>query len=171
MYTKKAIVITHGDEILDVVPLHEVKRIRDMSAVKADPEEASSAADDEDEIDDADDYQAYSNKKRLNIVQIETIPDGYNSGRMYELQPKNGQEMRLIVADLSRLSAIAIENAEAKSRLKKIQSKIAKVIDSDWSQRILAAMIFAVNLIFIRIFILVFIGDFKRWVIRISSRM
>jgi hypothetical protein len=142
-FTKATILISQGDDVLDAVPLHEVMRIRDLSTSKK-TEYASSEVEDDEDFQEQSEQDLDDSKRRATTLQIETAPEGYNSGRVYQVRAKNSQELRSIVTDLSRLSAIAIETAQAKSRMKKIQDSVARFIDSDWVQRFLACMIFAV---------------------------
>ena len=83
VYTKKVIAFANlnDDEVLDVIPMHEIDVVRDLSifgeiaddesqynAESVENGETSTSAENDD-----------SNTK--NVLQIETVQDGYNSGR------------------------------------------------------------------------------------------
>ncbi len=130
----------NDDAVIDVIPLHEVQMIRDLSLM-------NEIADDGSELNgtatsDEDKSMAESNKNQL---QIETSKEGYNSGRTYLIEATSAQEFRVLYDALNKLSTVAREEAEAKSKFKKTQDKVGKVFNSDIVQRILAIMIFGVN--------------------------
>jgi hypothetical protein len=130
----------NDDAVIDIIPLHEVLMIRDMSFYNEIADDGSefnvTATSDEEKS------TAESNK---NQFQIETSPQGYNSGRVYLIEVNSAQRFRVLLEDLTKLSTTAREEAEAKSRFKKTQDKVGKVFNSDIVQRILAIMIFGVN--------------------------
>jgi hypothetical protein len=142
VFTKKMIAFSNlsDDAVIDVIPLHEVVMIRDMALFNEIVDDGSefngTAASDEEKS------TAESNKNHFNI---ETSPEGYNSGRIYQVEANSSQNFRVMVDDLTRLSVIAREEAEAKSRFRKTQEKVGKVFNSDVVQRILAIMIFGVR--------------------------
>ena len=142
VFTKKIIAFSNlnDDAVIDVIPLHEVVMIRDLSLFNEIADDGSefngTATSDEEKS------TAESNK---NQFQIETSPQGYNSGRAYLVEANSAQNFRILVEDLTKLSTVAREEAEAKSRFKKIQDKVGKVFNSDIIQRILAIMIFGVR--------------------------
>ncbi len=140
VFTRKIIAFSNvnDDAVIDVIPLHEVVMIRDLSLF-------NEIADNGSEFNgtaNSDEESAESNK---NQFQIETSPQGYNSGRTYQIESESPQNFRILVEDLTKLSAVAREEAEAKSRFKKTQERVGKVFNSDIIQRILAIMIFGVG--------------------------
>jgi hypothetical protein len=142
VFTKKIIAFSNvnDDAVIDIIPLHEVLMIRDMSfynEIADDGSEFNGTAASEEEKSTAE-----SNK---NQFQIETSPQGYNSGRIYQIEANLPQSFRVLLEDLTKLSAAAREEAEAKSRFKKTQEKVGKVFNSDIVQRVLAIMIFGVG--------------------------
>lgn len=144
VYTKKIIAFSNpnDDELLDVIPMSEVLIIRDMSVLGEIADEDSACnADDNEELDSS----VESKGRTKNVLQIETSPEGYNSGRPYQIQTKSGQDFRVMFEDLSKLSAAARDEAEKKSRFKKLQSRVGKVFNSDPVQRFLAFMIIGVR--------------------------
>jgi hypothetical protein len=143
VYTKKIIAFSNvnNDAVIDVIPLHEVAGIRDTSRINA------ILADDTSEVNGSagsnDDSTANSSK---NVVEIETSPAGYNSGRMYQIKAKSAQHFRNIFDDLTKLSTKAREEAEAKTKFKKTQNRVGKVVNSNPVQRFFAILIFAVRI-------------------------
>ena len=49
-----------------------------------------------------------------NVLMIETKPEGYNSGRPYEIRAKTGQDFRALLQDATKLSNTAREQAGAR---------------------------------------------------------
>ena len=140
MYTKKIIAFSNmnDDAVIDVIPLHEVVMIRDMSLL-------NDIADDGSEFNGTATSDGESAESSKNQFQIETSPQGYNSGRAYQVEANSAQNFRILLEDLAKLSAAAREEAEAKSKFKKTQERVGKVFNSDIVQRILAIMIFGVG--------------------------
>ncbi len=130
----------NDDAVIDVIPLHEVAGIRDTSRLN------EIVADDTSEVNGTagsnDDNTAISSK---NVVEIETSPAGYNSGRMYQIKAKSAQEFRNIFEDLTKLSTNARDEAEAKTKFKKTQDRVGKIFNSNPVQRFFAILIFAVR--------------------------
>ena len=150
IFTKKIVVFALHEEVLDLIPMHEIAMVQDSLHEKQGEDTASEI--DESNMQDSDDDDKESRLSMKNAFILKTIDGGYNSGRKYSVRTKKGQEMRFVVQDITRLAAVAREDAEAKSRMKKFQEKIARVFDSDVVQRILAIMIFSVR-----------IGDFNNF--------
>ena len=66
-------------------------------------------------------------------------------GRPYQIQSKTRQDFTVLLEDLTKLSAIAREEAEAKSRFKRLQGRVGAVYSSDTSQRFFGLMIIGVS--------------------------
>ena len=150
IYTKKLIAFSNlkEEDVLDVIPMSEIFIIRDMSILDKIAEDGS---DSEDEVLDC----SVENEERTkNVLQIETTPDGYNSGRPYQIQAKNGQDFRTLFDDLTKFSAIAREEAEKKSKFNKLQAKVGKVFNSKPMQQFFAMMIIGVRLLLAQFIIL-----------------
>ena len=133
IFTSKLLVFgtLHVDEVIDVVPLEEIATIKNVS--RALYEDDGSRMND-------------SEVENKLILQVETVSDGFNSGRVYRLRMKTNKEMENILADLTRRSIFARERAEAKGNLQKAQRYAQHIIDSNLTQRILALLIFAVRI-------------------------
>jgi hypothetical protein len=142
VFTKKIIAFSNvnDDAVLDLIPLHEVTCIRENSQIN------EMMADDSSDINGVntmnDDNSSVSNK---NLFEIETNPTGYNSGRVYQIKAKSVKDCRTMVDDLTKLSANARDDAEAKSKFKKSQERFGKIYNSNTVQQFLATLIFAVN--------------------------
>ena len=138
VYTNKLLVFTRlgTDEIADIVPLKEILTVYGIeeSNIEVDP---FSTFTDKGE-DDADDAKC--------VLGINTVPDGYNSGRVYKIRVISKKHQQTIIKDLTGSSAREREKTEAKSKLKKMQDKIAVVIDSSLVQSFLAFLITVVRL-------------------------
>jgi hypothetical protein len=119
-------------EVIDMIPQHEITNVA---------AESSTASMDEDE--DEDGYESSAEASRY-VFCIHTIPDGYNSGRMYRLRANSSQNLKMALRNLSTLSRAAAEKATAKSEFRRTQDKVAKVFNNIWTQRVLAIIIFAV---------------------------
>ncbi len=143
VFTKKIIAFSNvnDDGVVDLIPMHEVTCIRDSSLRN------EIMADDNSELNETnassnDDATAVTNK---NVFEIETTPTGYNSGRVYQIRTKSHQDFSTVFGHLSKLSADAREEAEAKTRFKKSQNRVGKVFNSNPVQGFLAILIFAVR--------------------------
>ena len=152
VYTKKIIAFSNlnDDAVLDVIPMHEVLMVRDMTIFNGIEKEDESEFNDLEEEEEEEENNEEASESNKNVFQIETSPEGYNSGRPYQIQASSGQNFRAILEDLTKLSVAAREEAEAKSKFRKIQDKVGKIFNSDVVQRILAIMIFAVSLFSMR---------------------
>lgn len=139
VFTKKIIAFANvnDDGVLDIVPLHEVKHVRDTSLQNEIMAEDDSQFDGSSENDNDDTV-------KKNVFEIETIPEGYNSGRVYQIQAASAHDFRTLLNSLTNLSNTAREDAEAKSRFKKSQQRVGKVFNSNIIQRALAVLVFAV---------------------------
>ena len=79
--------------------------------------------------------------RQVNTLQIKTIDDGYNSGRVYYLRAKTNGDCQEIIASLKRLASAARQRADVRSRFELIQSKIKLLYDSTTFQMLVAALI------------------------------
>jgi hypothetical protein len=122
-------------EVIDMIPQHEITNV---------VSESSTASIDRDD-DDEDGYESSAEVSRY-VFCIHTIPDGYNSGRMYRIRANSSQNLKMALRNLVTLSRAAAEKAAAKSKFRRTQDKVAKVFNNIWTQRVLAIIIFAVQL-------------------------
>lgn len=123
----------NNDDVIDVVPLKEIVTVKDVSQVN----------DSHDDIDVIDNQSSGTRTKV--VIQIETVPDGYNSGRVYRMKVKSPKDFDTIVRGLSTLASAARERAEAKNKFRKSQDYVRRIFTANVVQRILAALIAAVN--------------------------
>jgi hypothetical protein len=111
------------DIVSDKIPLDEIKQIREMQDV--DEENTKS--------------------KEVNELMIETLPEGYNSGRTYYLQAESRAACRKIVRKLTDYSTTAHERAHAQTAFAQAQQRVGKVYRSVVFQNFIALLIIAVG--------------------------
>ena len=88
-----------------------------------------------------------------NVLQIKTIPEGFNSGRTYALKTCSEEQLLEITVQLEKIAVAARNRAEAKSRLRKSQDSVRQAYCSLAFQCCVALLIVAVSAEFGRIFI------------------
>ncbi len=138
IFTDKILVFTRlgNDELADIVPLKEILSIHGLEGeLEVDPFKTSFI---DEKIEDADEAEC--------ALEFNTIPDGYNSGRVYKIRVVSEKNRRAIIEGVSQFSAREREKAESKSKFKKSQDKVAAVINSNLAQRFLAVLITMVRL-------------------------
>ena len=123
-----------------MIPMSEILMIRDMSVFDEIPEEES-----ESNLENEDEHSVENEGKTKNVLQIETTPDGYNSGRPYQIKAKSNQDFRALFEDLTKLSATARDEAEKKSKFKKLQGRMGKLFNAKPVQQFFALMILGVR--------------------------
>ena len=133
VYTSQIVVFTRvgSEELTDIIPLNEILMVKELDADQFNS--FIETKEDEEEADDA------------CVLQIDTLPNGYNSGRVYKILLTSKKFARTIIADLKRLSDRERERSEAKSRFKKIQDNVAGIINSRLVQQFLAFLIITVR--------------------------
>eukprot|EP00291_Cryptomonas_curvata_P012215 CAMPEP_0172202658 /NCGR_PEP_ID=MMETSP1050-20130122/30796_1 /TAXON_ID=233186 /ORGANISM="Cryptomonas curvata, Strain CCAP979/52" /LENGTH=244 /DNA_ID=CAMNT_0012880677 /DNA_START=80 /DNA_END=810 /DNA_ORIENTATION=- len=75
------------------------------------------------------------------IIQIKTIPEGFNSGRTYHLQADSEEQGSAIASQLEKISKDVKHHAEAKSRFQKSQEKVKAIYCSLPFQTTIAILI------------------------------
>ena len=127
------------DKIVDAIPLFELEETANMKDADGDgpthsagPEKAKgesvkTVADSEHSEgkwpDTKEKKQGDTNKVKFrHAFQLRTKLEGYNSGRQYIVQARTEEERQKIVADLTKLSKIAIDKFLAKSQFRKTQA-------------------------------------------------
>jgi uncharacterized protein YfcZ (UPF0381/DUF406 family) len=131
VYTSRMVAFSRqgNDELTDIIPIKEIITVKEIEVYLS-----NSFIDREDDA-GADDACAF---------EINTLPDGYNSGRSYKMRAASKKSQGTIIEDLTRLSAREREKSEAKSKFKKSQDKVAAVVNSNFVQRFLALLIITV---------------------------
>jgi hypothetical protein len=83
IYTKTTLYICRAlnDEVMDMIPLDEVAKIFDEDTAQEDQSSLWKSQADQDE-----EANGTATPGTSNVMRIETIPDGYNSGRTYHIQ-------------------------------------------------------------------------------------
>ncbi len=140
VYTDRILVFTRpgSDELVDIVPLREILSATGTEGeVEVDPFESFSDKQQDEVGDDSKEPQC--------TLEIRTLPDGYNSGRVFKIRVLSKKSHRTVIEELTCLSEIEREIFEAKSKFKRMQDKIAGVIDSNPVQASLAFLIIMVR--------------------------
>ena len=157
-YSKTRLLFTligDDDMIRDQIPLHEIKKIEIMSrATDIDLDTRARQNDDER-------HQSVSSMGSNHIVssrtsgdrddacpkviQIETIPDGYNSGRVYYLKTESTECCESIVEELRSYAKAAKERKAGNSSFQKLQTIELPIHDSIPFQIVSALLIIAVQ--------------------------
>jgi hypothetical protein len=83
IYTKKTLYFCRAlnDEVMDMIPLDEVAKILDEDTALEEHSSLWKSQAGEDE-----ESNGPATPGPSNVMRIETIPDGYNSGRTYHIQ-------------------------------------------------------------------------------------
>jgi hypothetical protein len=112
----------NDDEVIDKIPMEEVKLVREMEDVEEEKKKSKDATE----------------------MMIETHPEGYNSGRTYYLQAESQAICRKVVQRLSQYCKEAQERANAQTSFALAQQHVGKVYRSTIFQNLVAALIIAV---------------------------
>lgn len=132
VYTKHFVAFSHhgNQDVIDIIPLVEIISVKEFTlekdsvpALGSDPETDASET----------------------MLEVSTRSGGYNSGLVYQIRAKSRKTLSNMSSDLQRLTRAAMEKAEAKSKFKKLQEKVAHNFNSDFTQGILALLICAVS--------------------------
>ena len=141
--------------IRDQIPLHEIKTIEIMSeSTDIDLDTGTRQNDDER-------HENISSMKEIHlflprmssekfdscpkVIQIETIPDGYNSGRVYYLKTESTECCESIVKDLKSYASAAKGRKAGISSFQKLQTIALSIHDSIPFQIVSALLIIAVQ--------------------------
>jgi hypothetical protein len=79
-------------------------------------------------------------------LQVQTVEDGYNSGRTYYLQADSAAQCAEICDSLAACARRAREAAAAQSRLRRVQQAVCDAYESTPFQSAVAVLIIAVRL-------------------------
>ena len=82
-------------------------------------------------------------------LQIGTVENGYNSGRVYRIATRDREELKTLIARLTKFAKAARKRAEARTLFRKIQLKVRKRYETRHVQALMALMIMAVIYIYI----------------------
>ena len=121
--------------MVDTIPLHEIMNIEEMLE---DPESKEGTKDAERDI----------KKKghKHNIIQLKTVPEGFNNGKVYYLKAVNVDEAsRTIVLHLMSSARSARDRVERKSRFQKSKEAVRSVQSSFAFQSLVALLIMLVR--------------------------
>jgi hypothetical protein len=142
VYTDQILVFTRpgSDELADIAPLKEILNVTGTEKeLEVDPFDSSPDKRPE-EVGDDTDVAQYT-------LEIRTLPDGYNSGRVFKIRVLSEKKKRTVIEDLTRLSTIEREKFEAKSKYKKSQEKFAGVVNSKIVQTLVTFLITMVSFV------------------------
>ena len=124
------------DQQIDHIPLSEIDFVIEMKDQENQAGLEATAA-------QADQYK----------VQIATVEDGYNSGRVYYLATRDQEEFTALIARLTKLAKAARKRAEAHTLFRKIQLKVRKHYEAGPVQALMALMIMAVYTRYIQTYV------------------
>jgi hypothetical protein len=163
IWTQDTMYIARGDVLVDSIPLHEVMGVEEMTdepdtsyhtpstffkvgayEKKCALSEILSMRSGSHGKDLLNKHTANSN--RQSILQVKTILDGFNLGRIYYLKPSNGSATgACIVRALSEAVSSAKRIAERKSRFEKSQDAVRGIQESLCFQITVAILIMLVS--------------------------
>ena len=155
--------IARGDVLIDTIPLHEIMSVEEMND---DPESArnhnnpqgmiskssserhlvsSESVSNRSQSTDKDPQKKNTKSSRQSVLQVKTILDGYNFGRIYYLRQSIGSSSTHIVKQLLVAVRTAISVVERKSRFQKSQDMVKGFQDSFGFQVMVAILIMLVS--------------------------
>ncbi len=119
----------NDDVIVDKIPLIEIKQVQEML--------------------NRDDNESKVANQATELV-VETLPEGYNSGRTYYLSAESATSCQNTVQILTRYSKAAYKRANSQTVLSRMQQHLLTVAYSTAFQNIIALLIIMVssNLVF-----------------------
>ncbi len=113
------------DVVLDKIPLAEIKQVQEML--------------------NTDDEHHESKLNQTTELMVETLPEGYNSGRTYYLSADSAASCRDTVQVLARYSKAAYKRANSQTVLSQIQQHLHSVAYSAIFQNTMALLIITVR--------------------------
>jgi hypothetical protein len=150
IFTRDIVAFAHMDEdtLVDAIPSSEITGIFDMSQNVVPSRNGSARLNRKEQtvetishIDVAEHLGFGQMNTSTNILQIQTMVDGYNSGRTYHLRTSSQEECTSLVDALSKKSKLARKMAEARTRFEKYQQKVGLVVTSTAYQCFIAFLI------------------------------
>ena len=139
VYTNEMLVFARlgNDELADIVPLKEILSVTGTTEKQLD-------------IDPFNSFKgSFADKggdDAVCMLEINTSPDGYNSGRVFKIRVVSKMDQEAIIEDLTRFSTREREKTIIRSKYKKTQDRIAAVINSNMVQMFLAFLITMVRI-------------------------
>ena len=119
--------------MVDTIPLHEIMKIEEMEQDESEPL--------------CKELDRESKKKSLkhSIIQLKTVPDGFNFGKVYYLKGAHvDTPSRVVVAQLWEAAKSAKDRVERKSRFRKSQEAVLRLQSSLAFQSFVAVLIILV---------------------------
>jgi hypothetical protein len=164
--THDTLYFVHGEFMVDSIPLHEILNINEMNE---DPEQSrptpssstksstnisfartNSTSESSIGLRNADECEAKKTTlrgHRQSIIQLKTMPEGFNLGRTYYLKPKRDASDQKMIAHLLDARIRAKEIAESKSKIQKSQDVMRTVQESFVFQSVVAVLILLVRIL------------------------
>jgi hypothetical protein len=145
VYTEELVIVGSivGNEVIDVIPIKEITEVNNgkpgTPRGRLSTAETDGTLDIDDTLSNADDPEPVAN---LMEVSIHTLPDGYNSGRVYRFRTLSNREATMLTEELGQLSAVARERSQAQAG--KIQERVRVFYTSSSVQKFIAFLIFSV---------------------------
>ena len=128
-----SISFVNDDKEIDYIPLSEIEHVKDI----LEKEKVAHFAISEHERTAANNFFA---------LQISTIRDGHNSGRIYYLRTKSREALELLKSNLKLLIRAAKGRSEAQNSFRRAQQSVRGVYESSAVQVIVALLITAVSI-------------------------
>jgi hypothetical protein len=161
LWTHDTLYFAHGEVMVDSIPLHEIMSIEEMNEdlelsqslqspsirpfISISTLERKNSTLDQGKDKTADTEQKKLTGHRKCIIQLKTVPEGFNLGRIYYLKANVDTPDRLIITHLSEARIKAKGIAERKSKFQKSQDMMRKVQESLVFQIIVAMLILLVR--------------------------
>ena len=146
VWTKKMIYLTfvREDTVFDSIPLAEIASIQQINEPARNESSTVSLLSTQQPRQSAAKSADSSQTRFQYALQLKTIPDGFNSGRTYNLQAASDEQCRTVCESILRLSRRAREEAAATSSIRRAQARVAAMYESTAFQSGVAVLIIAV---------------------------
>ena len=152
MWTNDTLYVARGDTLVETIPLHEILSITEM---KEDPDfrcatqpqklsKGSSRVYTQEQSSTETDSTTNWTGGRENTLQLKTVPEGFNFGRIYYFNAGLERSGPVIVEKLSEAVRDARIRFERKSRYEKSQEAVRCVQESTIFQTLVAGLIMLV---------------------------
>ncbi len=133
--------------MIDVLPIKEIVTVRNAAEVRRRTPVTTHkdcTLDLDNEASD-DDEAAVTPSSASNELAIHTQLDGYNSGCVYRVRAASAADHDLLIKDIGRISAAALERSRARSRFGRAQERVRVVFMSNPVQKFIALLILVVR--------------------------
>ena len=165
IWTRETFYVSRGETLVDTIPLNEILDVTEMNEESVSPKNLAAGStrtlrshtsasifserillDKSDSKDSMDrDSRKGAKGHRSGMLQIKTVPDGFNFGRSYYFKVSADCSSREIVGNLSRSAKSARKRSENKSRFKRSQDYVRSYQESFLFQIFVALLILLVS--------------------------